>query len=278
MVRLPKEDRENLNTIEELELTSPQGEKVALREIANYEFGRGPAVIRRTDRLPSIKVTADVDANTNSNQVVGRYKAEVLSQISTRFPGVRWDFEGEQEDQQRSVREMGVNALGALLVIYVLIAIPLKSYFQPLIILSVIPFGLVGGILGHLLLGMNLSIMSMVGFIALAGVVVNDSLLLVEFVNRYRKESGDIITAARQAGKRRFRAILLTSLTTFVGVLPMLSETDMQARFLIPMAVSLGFGILFATVITLFLVPSFYLVAHDIQRIAGWTRRKVGRT
>lgn len=267
MVRLPEKDRETLETLEKLELTTPQGEKVALREVVDYNFGRGPAVINRTDRLPSVKITADVDANTNANEVMAEYVPNVLAQIESKFPSVRWDLEGEQEDQKSSVREMGVRFLGAVLVIYVLIAIPLKSYFQPLIILSAIPFGLVGAIFGHLLLGINLSIMSMVGVVALAGVVVNDSLLLVEFVNRYREDTGDALKAAYLAGARRFRAIILTSLTTFVGVAPMLAEKDMQARFLIPMAVSLGFGILFATVITLFLVPGLYIVIDDFQRI-----------
>lgn len=268
MVRLPEKDRESLETLEKLELTTPQGEKVAMREVVEYNFGRGPAVINRTDRLPSVKITADVDANTNANEVMGEYVPSVLAQIESKFPGVRWDLEGEQEDQKNSIREMGVRFLGALLMIYVLIAIPLKSYFQPLIILSAIPFGLVGAIFGHLVLGINLSIMSMVGVIALAGVVVNDSLLLVEFVNRYREKSDDARQAAFLAGARRFRAVILTSLTTFVGVAPMLFEKDMQARFLIPMAVSLGFGILFATLITLFLVPAIYIVIDDAQRIA----------
>jgi multidrug efflux pump subunit AcrB len=168
------------------------------------------------------------------------------------------------------VREIGIGFLFALVGMYVLIAIPLKSYWQPLIIMCVIPFGLVGAIAGHVLLGLNLSIMSMCGIVALAGVVVNDSLVMVDFVNRHRGESS-IEVAARDAGVRRFRAILLTSLTTFAGLMPMLLETDVQARFLIPMAVSLGFGILFATVITLFLVPCVYLILEDIRMRLGAT-------
>ena len=267
MVRLPEGDRRKVETIENLELVSPNGERVALRDVAEYQFGSGPAVINRTDRKRAIKVTADVNEDTNANEVVKRFTKEALSEISNRFPSVRWSFEGEQEDQANSVREIGIGFLGALIVMYVLIAIPLKSYFQPLIILSVIPFGLIGGIWGHAALGMNLSIMSMVGFVALAGVVVNDSLVMVDFVNRHREELGSAREAALQAGGRRFRAILLTSLTTFAGLLPMLAEQDMQARFLIPMAVSLGFGIIFATTITLFLVPGFYVIMDDIQRM-----------
>ena len=273
MVRLPEVDRRKVETIENLELKAPSGEWVALREVAEYQFGSGPAVINRTDRKRAIKVTADVDDNTNANEVVARYTKEALSEIDSRFPTVKWGFEGEQEDQANSVREIGIGFLGALIVMYVLIAIPLKSYFQPLIILSVIPFGLIGGIWGHAALGMNLSIMSMVGFVALAGVVVNDSLVMVDFVNRHREELGSAREAALQAGGRRFRAILLTSLTTFAGLLPMLAEQDMQAQFLIPMAVSLGFGIIFATAITLFLVPGVYVVMDDMQRVFAWIAR-----
>ena len=155
-----------------------------------------------------------------------------------------------------------------------LIAIPLRSYLQPLIIMTAIPFGLVGAIWGHALLGMNLSIMSMCGLVALAGVVVNDSLVMVDYVNRHRDESATIREAAIAAGGRRFRAILLTSLTTFVGIMPMMLETDVQARFLIPMAVSLAFGILFATFITLFLVPGVYLILEDVKNLAGKLGKK----
>ena len=273
MVRLPEEERRSLATIEKLELVSPSGSRVSLREVAEYRFGSGPAVINRTNRMRSVKITADVDEETNANEVVGRYTKEVLGQIDSLYPSVKWSFEGEQEDQTNSVREIGIGFLGALVIMYVLIAIPLKSYFQPLIILSVIPFGLIGGIWGHAVMGMNLSIMSMVGFVALAGVVVNDSLVMVDFVNRHRKEIGSAREAALQAGGRRFRAILLTSLTTFAGLLPMLFEQDMQARFLIPMAVSLAFGIIFATAITLFLVPGAYVVMDDLARVMSWMRR-----
>ncbi|MFN9025290.1 MAG: efflux RND transporter permease subunit, partial [Akkermansiaceae bacterium] len=190
------------------------------------------------------------------------------------FPTVRYLFEGEQKDQNDSVKEIGIGFMGALIVMYVLIAIPLRSYLQPLIIMSVIPFGLVGAIWGHVLLGINLSIMSLCGLVALAGVVVNDSLVMVDYVNRHRDESPTLQDAAIAAGGRRFRAILLTSLTTFVGIMPMVLEKDMQARFLIPMAVSLAFGILFATVITLFLVPGIYLILEDVKNLAGKGFRK----
>ncbi len=276
MIRFPEEDRRTLDSLEEMKIRTRLGEEIPFRQVVEYDFGRGPAVINRTDRRRSIKITADTVGETNGTEVSADLEANTLSQLSSRFPGVNYAFEGEQKDQADSVREIGTGFLGALVIMYVLIAVPLRSYWQPLIIMSVIPFGIIGAIGGHVLLGMNLSIMSMCGLVALAGVVVNDSLVLVDYVNRHRSESATIREAAVTAGGRRFRAILLTSLTTFAGLMPMLLETDMQARFLIPMAVSLGFGILFATVITLFLVPSIYLLLEDVRRLPGRLRRRFG--
>ncbi len=265
MVRFPKEDRRALESLETMKIRTPDGDEVPLLQIVEIEPGRGPAVIERTDRQRSIKITADVEPGVNANEVVAAFTADILSQIAEKFPSVRYDFEGEQKDQNDSVREIGMGFIAALIGMYALIAIPLRSYLQPLIIMSVIPFGLVGAIWGHALLGLNLSIMSMCGLVALAGVVVNDSLVMVDYVNRHRQDSATLREAAILAGGRRFRAILLTSLTTFVGIMPMILETDMQAKFLIPMAVSLAFGILFATVITLFLVPCVYLILEDLR-------------
>jgi multidrug efflux pump subunit AcrB len=272
MVRFPQEDRRTLASLEEMKIRTPQGDEVPVLQVIELEPGTGPAVIERTDRQRSIKVTADVEPGVNANEVVAAFTEKVLNEIPRKFPGVRYGFEGEQKDQNDSVREIGIGFLGALIAMYVMIAIPLRSYAQPIIIMSVIPFGLVGAIWGHALLGMNLSIMSMCGLVALAGVVVNDSLVMVDYVNRHREESATLREAAIAAGGRRFRAILLTSLTTFVGIMPMILETDVQARFLIPMAVSLAFGILFATVITLFLVPGIYLILEDVKNLLG--RRK----
>ena len=274
MVRFPKDDRRTLESLETMKVRTPSGDEVPLLQVVTLEPGRGPAVINRTDRQRSIKVTADVEPGVNANEVVAGFTTKVLEQIPMKFPGVRYSFEGEQKDQNDSVREIGLGFLAALVGMYVLIAIPLRSYLQPLIIMSVIPFGLVGAIWGHALLGLNLSIMSMCGLVALAGVVVNDSLVMVDYVNRHRHESGSLREAAIAAGGRRFRAIMLTSLTTFVGIMPMILETDVQARFLVPMAVSLAFGILFATVITLYLVPGIYLILEDVKNLGGKMGRK----
>lgn len=265
MVRYPEEERRSLANFENMKLRTPSGSEVPLLEVIEPEYGRGPATVTRVDRFRTIGLQADVDiaGGFNANEIVTRYTEEVLDQLATRFPGVTYSFEGEQSDQRDSVREMSIGFFGALLIMYVLMAIPLQSYVQPLIVMSVIPFGMVGAIAGHVVMGMNLSIMSMCGLVALAGVVVNDSLVLVDYVNRHRGEDRTVFEAALKAGARRFRPILLTSLTTFVGLVPMLLEDDMQAKFLIPMAVSLGFGILFATAITLILVPSLYVILDD---------------
>ena len=273
MVRFPKDDRRTLASLEEMKIRTPQGDEVPVLQVIELEPGRGPAVIERTDRQRSIKVTADTEPGVNANEVVTAYTAKVLDEIPRKFPGVRYVFEGEQKDQNDSVRELTIGFLGAVLAMYVIIAIPLRSYSQPLILLAVIPFGLVGAIWGHALMGLNLSIMSMCGLVALSGVVVNDSLVMVDFVNRHRDPSGSLHEAAIAAGGRRFRAIMLTSVTTFIGIMPMILQTDVQARFLVPMAVSLAFGSLFATVITLFLVPGIYLILEDVKNLVSRKRQ-----
>ena len=277
MVRYPREERESVGNFERMKLRTATGKEVPILDVVEPEYDRGPATITRVDRFRTISLKADVDraGGYNSTEIVARFTEEVLDKISTKFPGVRYSYEGEQKDQRESLREMSIGFLGALLMMYVLMAIPLKSYTQPLIVMTAIPFGMIGAVAGHVVMGLTLSIMSMCGVVALAGVVVNDSLVLVDYVNRHRKEAPNVRVAAERAGARRFRPILLTSLTTFVGLMPMLMETDMQARFLIPMAVSLGFGILFATTITLLLVPCVYLVMDDVK---GLIRKVRGRT
>ncbi|MBR9760791.1 efflux RND transporter permease subunit [bacterium] len=266
MVRYPEAERKSVANIESMKLRAPNGIVVPLLEVVEPDYGRSPATIRRIDRNPTISMSGDVDRTSgyNADKIRDRYQEEVLDVLAEKFPGVRYSLEGEKAAQSDSIREMMVGFVGALLMMYVLMAIPLKSYIQPLIVMSVIPFGIVGGIAGHIVMDMNLSIMSLCGIVALAGVVVNDSLVLVDYVNRSRDEATTTKEAAVIAGARRFRPILLTSLTTFAGLMPMLLETDLQAKFLIPMAVSLGFGILFATAITLILVPSIYLILDDV--------------
>ncbi len=270
MVRYPDAERRSMHNLTEMKIRAADGTEIPFNEVAEVAMGRSSSSIQRADRRRAVTVTADIDKavlGANANEVVASLIKDVLPKMQQRFPGVNWGFQGEQKDQRQSVGEIRDKALIALLGIYVLLAIPLGSYFQPLIVMSVIPFGLVGAVLGHLGMGLNLSIMSMCGVVALAGIVVNDSLVMVEFVNRERALGHGLREAALKAGVRRFRPILLTTVTTFVGIMPMALETDLQARFLIPMAVSLGFGILFATFITLFLVPVIYLIMDDAGNV-----------
>jgi len=270
MVRYTRDERRQLASIEQMKIRLPGGGEVPFSEVGIVSFGRGYSSIERADRRRAITITADIDKSVpgaNANEVVAGLEAGVLREILVKFPGVTYSFEGEQKDQRDSLREIGIGFFIALLGMYVLMGIPLRSYIQPVIIMSVIPFGFVGAVLGHVVMFTELSIMSMCGIVALAGVVVNDSLVLVDYVNRERAMGCGVVQAAWEAGAKRFRPILLTSLTTFAGLLPMLLETDLQAKFLIPMAISLAFGILFATGITLILVPSLYLVLDDVKRL-----------
>jgi len=182
------------------------------------------------------------------------------------YPGVSYELAGEARDQKESSEGLIVGAIALSILIYVLLAIPFKSYSQPLIVMSVIPFGLVGAVIGHWIMGLDLTLLSFMGILALSGVVVNDSLVLVDYVNQRRLAGTSVKKAVYEAGGRRFRAVLLTSLTTFAGLIPLLFEESTQAQFLIPMAVSLGFGIIFATLITLFIVPMNYLILDDLKR------------
>jgi multidrug efflux pump subunit AcrB len=270
MVRYPQNERTSLEDIERMKVRTRGGNEIPLSAVVEFGEGRGAATIQRTDRMRTIRIAADIDKNNenaNANEARRTLEEDTLRRLGDRFPGIQYQFQGEQKDQQQSIKEMGIGFLFALLAMFVLMAIPLRSYIQPLIVMSVIPFGIVGAVTGHMLMGTSLSIMSMCGIVALAGVVVNDSLVLVDYVNRHRIRGQSVIDAAWAAGAARFRPILLTSLTTFAGLTPMLLETDLQAKFLIPMAISLGFGILFATTITLLLVPCVYLMLEDFKRM-----------
>ena len=270
MVRYPKKNRLSIDDVETIKIRTKGGNKVPLSSLVELEEGRSKSVIRRTERLRAIRIAADIDRgnpNANANQARRTLENNMLSEFGELYPGIKYEFYGEQKDQAQSMVELRTSSMFALLVVFVLMAIPLSSYIQPLIVMSVIPFGIVGAIIGHILMGANISIMSMCGIVALSGVVVNDSLVLVDYVNRNRIRGKSIVEAAWEAGAARFRPIVLTSLTTFAGLSPMLFETDLQAKFLIPMAISLGFGILFATFITLILVPCVYLLLEDLKSL-----------
>jgi multidrug efflux pump subunit AcrB len=203
----------------------------------------------------------------NSNEIVADLKRGVLDEIFAAYHGVHWSFEGEQAEQREFLVAMGLGYAVVLLVIYALLAIPLGSYLQPLIIMSAIPFGLVGAAWGHLLLGYDFTMYSVLGLVALSGVVVNASLVLVDAVNQRVAEGASIQEAVQDAARSRFRPILLTSMTTFAGLTPLMLETSMQAKFMIPMAISIAFGVVFSSFITLFLVPASYLVLQDLAAL-----------
>ncbi|MCP4691644.1 MAG: efflux RND transporter permease subunit, partial [Desulfobacterales bacterium] len=216
-----------------------------------------------------VQVSADVRPRSKTDQILSSIKKEALPALTQKYPDLTYSFEGRQADRRESMQSLVKGLLAALVVIYAMLAVPFNSYIQPMIIMFSIPFGLVGAVAGHLIMGYSLSVMSMFGVVALSGVVVNDTLVLIDFANRGRAAGLSPGAAIHAAAIHRFRPILLTTLTTFGGLAPMIFETSRQARFLIPMAVSLGYGVLFATVITLALVPCLYLVIEDVKRLAG---------
>lgn len=272
MVRYPRDQRESIADLENLRIRTPDGREVPFYEVAEADIGTGFAEITRVDRNRVVNIRADInkdDPSVDQQLIQLDLIEEKLPVIMANYPGARYVMEGEFAETQEGNESLYTSLIAALFVMYAMLAIPFKSYLQPLIIMSVIPFGLVGAIFGHWLLGFPLSRLSMFGLVALTGVVVNDSLVLVDFINRRVRDGMPILEAVRDAGARRFRPIMLTTLTTFCGLAPILFETSLQAQFLIPMAVSLSFGIVFATTITLLLVPSLYLILEDIKRICG---------
>ncbi len=275
MVRYPASGRRSLGDLEKMRIRLPDGLAVPFSEVATVEQGLGLAAIQRVDRRRAVHVTADVDTAVASvDSIVGDLERHVLPEILGRYASLDASFEGVQAQQRDSMSGLGWGFLLALLTMYALLAVPLRSYSQPLVIMLAIPFGLVGAVWGHVIVGMPLTFLSVFGIVALAGVVVNDSLVMVDFINRYRESGHGLTAAVCRAGAVRFRPILLTSVTTFLGLTPLLLERSMQARFLVPMAVSLAFGVMFATFITLVLVPAGYLVLHDLKALPG---RLLGR-
>jgi multidrug efflux pump subunit AcrB len=243
--------------------------EVPFSEVAEVDLGQGFPTIRRVDGRQVINVTADANKAVADVGAIAREMRRFISEdLGQQFPGIVSTVEG----QQRETRETNQSLLGGaalvMVVIYALLAVAFRTYLQPMLVMIAIPFGFVGAVFGHWLTGQDLSTLSYLGLLAVIGVVVNDSLVLVDFVNRYRKEGrGTLLEAVKDAGVRRFRPILLTSLTTFVGLMPILVEQSLQAQFLIPMATSLAFGVLFATFITLLLVPAAYLILEDFLNL-----------
>ena len=278
-VRLPEEERNTLADIREYRIVTPSGAAIPLSEIAEVEFGVAPSTIRRSDGRRIVTVTAEVDRTVITGQEVhDELTARILPGMEERYPGMRSSFGGEQREQAEALGGIFRGFALALFAMYALLAIPFRSYVEPLIIMAAVPFGFIGAVLGHLVLGLDLGMLSMFGLVGLSGVVVNDTLVLIDFVNEEKRDGKPLAEAVRNAARVRFRPILLTSLTTFLGVFPLIVERSVQARFLVPMAVSLGVGILFATAVIMVLVPALTMAQNRAQaRILGWKARRFER-
>ena len=261
MVRYPQEERRSVATLNDVRVTSPDGVKRPLDELAEIEIRRGYSEINRLSQKRSITVVADIDvakSSLTSGQITGDMEKRLMPDLLAEYPLVSVRWEGEQEQTQESLRSLGVGFIVALFAMFVLLTMEFKSYFQPLLIIAIIPFGCAGAVFGHALLGMPLTLFSMFGLVALAGVVVNDSIVLIDFINHRIRAGMPLFDSLREAGRLRFRPVFLTSVTTIGGLFPLMTETSFQAQFLVPMATSLVFGLAATTLIVLVLVPVMY--------------------
>ncbi|MCF6438811.1 efflux RND transporter permease subunit [Pseudoalteromonas luteoviolacea] len=275
MIRYPESQRDAISDIQDVRIISPAGAEIPLIEVANIKQVEGVSRIRRENSKRTVSVWASIDTDkAEPFKIAEQISEEYLPSLLESYPGVSSSIAGRIQEEMDSVAEQFRDFAISMMIIFALLAIPLRSYSQPLLIMSVIPFGVVGAVFGHMVLGMTMSGLSMFGIIAVAGVVVNDSLVMVDFVNKAREQGMSIKEAVVEAGCRRFRAILLTSLTTFIGLVPIIMETSLQAQIVIPMAVSLAFGVLFATVITLLLIPCQYVMLEDIKQLSRKVLRR----
>ena len=270
MVRYPEQGRNSMGALEDMRIRTRDGIEVPFASVAAMSLGQGYSTINREDGGRIIQVIADVDRSIITPEEVLRGLQETtLREITATYPKISYRMAGEAEENETAVRTLGRNSLLALLVIYALLAIPLRSYLQPVVVMFSIPFGAIGAIIGHYLIGADLVFFSLLGIVALSGVVVNASLVLVDYINRQRAEGVDVFKAVSDAGSARFRPIVLTSLTTFAGLAPLINTPSLAVKFFMSMAVSLAYGVLIATVITLFLVPCMYLILEDLQKLSG---------
>ncbi|MDF1810867.1 MAG: efflux RND transporter permease subunit [Verrucomicrobiales bacterium] len=264
MVRYPEADRGELNTLREMRVRSSDGTAVPFSLVAETEFGKSLAAIERADYNRIVSVTADVDKSvTSGDEILAELEKSYFPDLRAHFPGVNIALRGDAEERIRSMQSLTNGLKLSVILIYILLAIPLKSFTKPLFIMSVIPFGIIGALLGHAIIGIPVSILSLFGIVALSGIVVNDSLVLVSRIDDLKAEGMTLQEAVVEAGPQRFRAILLTTITTFLGLIPLLLESSAQAQFLKPMAVSVGFGVIFATVITLILLPVLFIIINE---------------
>ena len=268
MVRFPEGERKSIGNLEDMYIRTPDGAEVPFYSVARFDLDRGYSSIRRVDGRRVVNVTADVDrSQVSPEEVNASIQREIIPGLTQKYRGIEIGLSGEQEERMKAMTGLAMAALLALIIIYALLAVPLRSYIQPLVIMSVIPFGAVGAIFGHWVMGQLLVFFSMLGIVALSGVVVNSSLVLVDYINRQRREGVELMAAVLEAGVVRFRPIMLTSATTFLGLVPLMATASPATAFVVPMAVSLAFGVLFATFITLFMVPALYNIVEDLF---GW--------
>lgn len=275
VVRYTAEERSSLWYLENMSIRLRDGSNVPLLTVADIEYGEGASQIDRHNRRRIIRVSAKVDDDiTSPARVMEDLKANFLDTLSDRYPGMTWAISGAQKEKEEFKEYLIKAYIFALMAMYIMMAVLFRSYAQPLMVMSAVPFGLIGALLGHVLAGLDLTVWSLVGMIAVSGVVVNDNLVLVDFMNTNRDKGIPLLESIRKAGVARFRPIMLTSLTTFGGLAPLMLEKSLQAQFLIPMAVSLAFGVLFATLISLVLVPALYHIVYDMEnvfaRVLGW--------
>lgn len=264
MVRYPVEERRSIADLKNMRIRTPAGDEVPFSSVADMSYGKGYSSISRLNRERTVTVSADIDPEVvESSEIVKTISEDYIPELLARHPGVSYGLEGASQELVDLQRNLSIASIAALFLIYALIAIPLHSYSQPLLIMSVIPFGIIGAVLGHIAMGRSVSMFSLFGLVALSGVVVNDSLIMVDFINKARAQGVALKKAVIESGTLRFRAIILTSFTTAAGLIPIMTEGSVQAQTVIPMAISLSFGIMFATVITLFLVPSLYMLRED---------------
>lgn len=276
MVRYPKLTREAFSSLKHTVVTTPTGREVLLGDVVELTETPGISYIRREGGYRTVYVYGSIDEEQiEPGEVVKQVKENLLPQLKEEYPSVKSELGGAIEEQQAQANEQMLFFIGGMILVYILLAVPLKSYSQPLIVMSVIPFSLTGAIWGHYWFDLDMSLMSGFGLIAAAGVVINDSLVMTDYVNQVRKQGVSVKNAVIEAGCARFRAILLTSITTFAGVLPIMFETSLQAKFVIPMAVALGFAVMFATLITLILVPCLYIILGDIGALFKNTYRRI---
>ena len=270
-VRLPREERDSVHAIENLLIRTPGGGEIPLHQAAYVRPGRSFTEILRVDGRRTVTVTADIDPTaTTGNDIRAALARTILPEVVADTPGLTFNFSGEQEAQAEAVGSLGGNLVVAMFAMYALMAVAFRSYLQPLVVLSAVPFGMFGAVIGHLIMGYDLSFLSIFGLVALSGVVVNDSLVLIDAVNQLRNEGRSVLDAVVGGVTRRVRPVILTSLTTFFGLMPIILERSNQAQWLVPMALSLGFGVLFVTGIALVLVPCTYMMVDDLKRGLRW--------